>query len=594
MGGKIKLLEASTIAKIAAGEVVERPASVVKELVENSIDAGADSIEVEVDRAGQDLIRVADNGSGMSTEDAEKAFKSHATSKISRIEDLESMTTLGFRGEALSSIASVSQIDITTKLEGGAPAVYMYLESGEPQKVRPAARDRGTTIEVRNLFYNVPARKKFLKKETTEMTAIMEVFTGFVLSRPEVGFRISQGGRCLLDAPRALDQKGRIARVMGEDVAHSMFPVQYSEGDIAIKGFVSSPGFTRKDRKGQLFFVNGRVVRSRVLNEAFCGGYWSMLERGRFPWGVLFISVPPDSIDVNVHPSKLEIKFNDEKAVRSVISEALSRGFDSMKISSAVPAGVPLPKGDAGSDENVTSVPVSGEDELFSEGLPASQKEFDYGMEDPSSVKVSGAGLVSEDEGTEKQSPLTRHNMFQLGNCYIVRVLPGSIVITDQHAAHERVLYEIFSAALRGLPVESQGLLFPLRLDLSASETVTMKQIIPDLARLGFEVELFGERSFVIRSAPAVIKPGDLGAVVRDAISDLSSGGPVRAGYMEELVKVLSCRGAVKAGRKMDFEEMEELLSRVSKCELPFTCPHGRPTSIEISASELEKRFRRV
>ena len=589
MSGKINLLSEDTIGKIAAGEVVERPASVVKELVENSIDAGADSVEVEIDRSGQNLIRVADNGSGMELDDAVLAFKRHATSKIKKIEDLEKILTLGFRGEALASIASVSQVDVNTKRDQDQAGVYMYIESGVVQRSRPAPRDTGTTIEVRNLFYNVPARRKFLKRESTEMSEIVGVFSRFVLSHPEVGFKLVHGGRCLLDAPIGLDIKGRIGLVFGEDVPGEMMAVQYSEGAVSVKGFVSVPSFTRKDKKGQIFFVNGRVVRSKVLSEALYVSYRSLLERGRYPWGVLFVAIPPDRIDVNVHPAKLEIKFDDEKAVKHVITRAVEQGFE--KIRSIHAHGVHAEK-------DSKTVLMSGmahadeEDQVLRQ-TSGDQGEFKYEAEPERPVKQGRESLCAPSPVFASDGQFGGR-MFQLGDSYIVRVMDEGMIITDQHAAHERVLYEFFSKTLNGACLEKQGLLFPLRVDLTAEEFAVMQQIMPGLLLLGFEIESFGERSFIVRSAPAVIKPRFMETVIKDIISDLVETGTGNIEYMEELVKLVSCRSAIKAGDVLSREEMEELLIQLEKCDLPFTCPHGRPTNVEISLKELEKRFRRL
>lgn len=592
MSARIIMLDEDTIGKIAAGEVVERPASAVKELIENSIDAGADSVEVEIDRSGHNLIRVADNGSGMGKEDVGMAFKRHATSKIRGITDLGNITTLGFRGEALASIAAVSQIDIVTKRAEDPAGIYMYVESGVVQRERPAARDRGTTIEVRNLFYNVPARKKFMKRESTEVSGIIDVFSDFVLSRPDISFRLIHGGRTLIEAPKGLDTLSRVGMIMGEDVPKAMTPISLSEEGIVVEGFVSVPSFTKKDKRGQFFFVNGRSVRSRVLGDAVYSSYRSLLERGRYPWGLLFITIDPGRIDVNVHPSKTEIKFESENEVKGLISRAVKKSFEDLKNAdikvfsgegSAYPAAIKK-------ESDVLSESIAGEQILSS---PQEQAEFDYGV---NSARTGGLGSVGSWGAVAEvfHSQGNGHlRLFQLGLSYIVRVTREELMITDQHAAHERVLYELFSKTLNGSSLEKQTLLFPLRIDLSPSESAVMRQIVPGLSRLGFEIDAFGEKSFVIRSVPAAIKPDQLETAVKDVISDLAHTGSGEMECMEELVKLVSCRSAVKAGDMMSCQEMSDLLTQLESCELPFTCPHGRPTTIGISLKELEKRFRR-
>ncbi|MFA6636564.1 MAG: DNA mismatch repair endonuclease MutL [Candidatus Omnitrophota bacterium] len=590
MNEKIILLSEDTIGKIAAGEVVERPASVVKELVENSLDAGADSIEVEIERSGQNLIRVADNGLGMGTDDIAMAFKRHATSKIKSIDDLESIITLGFRGEALASVAAVSQVDVITRKEGALAGTYAYIESGEVQKIRPAARDRGTTIEVRNLFYNVPARRKFLKRESTEMSEIVDVFSKLSLSHPNTGFKLTQNGKSLLDISPDLDILGRAGVILGEDASRDMIPILFAEEGVSVEGFVSAPSSTGKDRKGQIFFVNGRSVRSKSLSDALYVSYRSLLERGRFPRCVLFVTISPGKIDVNVHPAKIEIKFQEEGLVKGIVRAAIESGFNEIKISASGPENDLSRR-----EDNVLSPGISGGGDEPSNLKETSgdQREFDYEISSASGKKYDrdNPGFLSQ-EDTEKRYSANR--VFQLGRSYIVRILEDGLEIMDQHAAHERVLYEFFSKTFQGKPPQSQGLLFPVKVELSVTESVMMKQMIPGFGRLGFDIETFGERSFIVRAVPPVLGSRQIETIVRDIVSDMSGSGTLDLEYMEDLVKMVSCRAAVKAGDVLSVVEMENLILQLDRCALPFTCPHGRPTRIEISPKELEKRFRRI
>jgi DNA mismatch repair protein MutL len=590
MNEKIILLSEETIGKIAAGEVVERPASVVKELVENSLDAGSDSIEVEIERSGQNLIRVADNGAGMGTDDIAMAFKRHATSKIKSIEDLESVITLGFRGEALASVAAVSQVDVITRKEGASAGTYAYIESGEVQKIRPAARDRGTTIEVRNLFYNVPARRKFLKSESTEMSEIVDVFSRLSLSHSNVGFKLTQNGKSLLDISPDLDVLGRAGVILGEDVSREMIPISFSREEVSVEGFVSAPSSTGKDRKGQMFFVNGRSVRSKALGDALYVSYRSLLERGRFPRCVIFVSIDPGKIDVNVHPAKIEIKFQEEANVKGVVRSAIERGFNEIRISAPELEYDPSRGKD---DVFFPEISGGGDEPLNLKKTSGNQREFNYEACQPSGKKHDrdDPGFLSREEAG-KRHPASR--VFQLGRSYIVRILEDGLEITDQHAAHERVLYEFFSKIFQGNPPESQGLLFPVKVELSFSESLMMKQIIPGFESLGFEIESFGERSFIVRAVPPILGSGQIETIVRDIVSDMSGSHGADPEYMEDLVKMISCRAAVKAGDALSVTEMEDLILQLDRCALPFTCPHGRPTRIEISPKELEKRFRRI
>ncbi|MBD3379996.1 MAG: DNA mismatch repair endonuclease MutL, partial [Candidatus Omnitrophica bacterium] len=365
---KINLLDDIAIGKIAAGEVIERPASVIKELVENSLDAGADSVEVEISDAGTGLIRVADNGEGMSGKDAERACLRHATSKIRDASDLERIRTLGFRGEGLSSIAAVSQMDITSYDGCDEAGIYLYLEEGKVIRSRPAGRARGTTIEVRNLFYNVPARRKFLRKPSTELAEIVKVMNRFMVSRPGTGFSLKQGERTLLSCSVDAGLGERISMALGTDLSSSMVRVDSGEaGGACVKGFVSEPGNTRKDNSAQMFFVNGRFVKSRALADGVYSAFKSMLERGRHPSAVLFLDVPSEEVDVNVHPTKLLVKFNDDRRIKEFISEAVKRSFDPAETS-----GDKLSTPETGGREYDTEESPSDEEE---------QAEFDISLD---------------------------------------------------------------------------------------------------------------------------------------------------------------------------------------------------------------------
>ncbi|MDP8298448.1 MAG: DNA mismatch repair endonuclease MutL [Candidatus Tantalella remota] len=583
MNTKINILDNELINKISAGEVVERPASAIKELIENSIDASSDSIEVEVQSAGQTLIRVADNGRGMTPEDAELACMRHATSKIGSIEDLEKIGTLGFRGEALASIAAVAQMDLMTSTGDGPSGVYLYLENGQVLRSRPVGRSEGTTVEVRNLFYNVPARKKFLKKEATELGEIVSTVGRFMVSYPGIEFKLVHGDRVLLHATRGMDVIGRIRLVMGADIAESMTEVSGTFLGYSINGFLSRPAMTRKDRKAQMFFINDRFVRSKVLSDGVFEGYRSLLERGRYPAFVLFMTTDPEHVDVNVHPTKLQVKFDNDREVKAAVAAIVKNGFDSLK------------------SDPMKYVPVvqeSGTAVILDDTPPAltdtqeTQPEFTYSSD--GITAGSPAATVSAEEGIRQViAQESAEGYYQLGGCYIVEISPDRITITDQHAAHERILYEFFSKAAGKGPVEVQNLLFPVRIDLSVQESVSMEKALESFQALGFEIEIFGDNSFLVQAAPSVLKDRDIKSVVCDILSDLAPLDLARVNMTEELVKLTACRAAIKAGDPLTSEEMGSLLAQLKQCDLPFTCPHGRPTVIEVTIEELEKRFRR-
>ncbi|MFH1797820.1 MAG: DNA mismatch repair endonuclease MutL [Candidatus Omnitrophota bacterium] len=560
---KINILSEELIGKISAGEVVERPASVVKELIENSIDSSASSIEIELKSSGHSLIRVADNGEGMTPQDAEIACRQHATSKIHGAEDLDNISTLGFRGEALASIAAVSQMDLITNTGSSDAGVYLYIESGEILKTRPAARAQGTTIEARNLFYNVPARRKFLKKESSELSEIVNVVGRFIVSYPDIEFKLTQLGRVLLRASREMDSIERVKLILGADIADHLVGISGNNDNYVITGYVSRPSYTRKDRKGQLFFVNSRFIRNKFLNDVIYGAYRSLLERGRYPAAVLFLNVSPLDVDVNVHPAKLEVKFSEEEKIRKLIESAIKSTFEG-----------PQEKG-------IFSIAGTSVDKPEESLI---QTEFTYNIKKGDSALFPGLSI------TKKMGAVP---FFQIGNCYIVRVKPDGIIIVDQHAAHERIFYEFFTKAAGGKQVEVQNLLFPVRMDLSASETIIMEKLYSKFRDIGFHIESFGEKSFIVQAVPAVLRERDVKPVICDILADLDEYNLDKPDLMDELVKVASCRAAVKAGDVLTDEEMVSLLEQLDKCYLPFTCPHGRPTMIEITPDELEKRFRR-
>ncbi|MFH1310332.1 MAG: DNA mismatch repair endonuclease MutL [Candidatus Omnitrophota bacterium] len=581
---RIKILSDEVICKIAAGEVVERPASVVKELVENSIDAGSCSIEIDIELAGKSLIRVADNGEGILSEDVKIACLHHATSKISEINDLGRINTLGFRGEALSSISSVSQMDIITCSKSSESGVSVYLERGEVLKLRPVARIQGTTIEVRNLFYNVPARRKFLKKESSELSEIVNVVGRFILAYPNIEFKLKQVNRTLLHAPKGMNLKDRIKLVLGGDISDHMQEISDTDNDCKLTGFVSKPSTSRKDRRGQIFFVNGRFVKSKTLSDAVYAAYYSLLEKGRYPAAVLFLNVSSEKIDVNVHPAKLEVKFEDENFIKNLVRTAIKGSFNRQEFYKPVPAVF---------NKGYEETSETNESGFNPECAPETQTEFSYKLRNGLSVHKSRWDKLSPVTAWEEPIFSRTGDIFQVGKGYIVQVKDDSMKIFDQHAAHERVLFEFFTKVDTTRPVESQKLLFPVRLDVTAEEAVVMEKVMPNFSSLGFSLENFGEKSFIVQAVPAILKDRDVKTVIMDILSDLLSYSLSKSDLTDEFIKLASCRSAIKSGDELNRQEMVSLMSQLAKCELPFTCPHGRPTMFEITLDELEKRFRR-
>jgi len=581
---KINILSDETIGKIAAGEVVERPASVVKELVENSIDAGSDSIKIELASSGQSLIRVADNGEGLASDDAKIACQRHTTSKIAGASDLEHITTLGFRGEALASISAVSQMDITSRSDREDAGVYAYFESGQMQSMRPAARSKGTTIEVRNLFYNVPARKKFLKRDTTELAEIVKVVGRYIVANSDIEFKLTHDGRILFHAQKEMNLKERIEMVLGGDVSRNMVEVSSLCDGYGITGYVSRPAETRKDKRAQMFFLNGRYIRSKILSDAVYDAYRSLLERGRYPAAVIFLTTSPLEVDVNVHPTKMQVKFQKEREVKDALISAIRGVFDKVKTQEQY-----MPE---------AGIEVRHEEEEFLETpiLPYSpdlQTEFSYNVIQKESASN---GKEAKPVAVIPKIPTEAYNIdqiFQVGGCYIVQVKLEGMTITDQHAAHERILYEFFSSASENAPKEIQNLLFPVRLDLAREEAVIMEKFLKDFSVLGFQIEPFGGGSFIVQAAPSILKDRDIKTVVYDVLADLAERYHPRIDRLDELVKITACRAAIKEGDSLTSDEMVSLLEQLKRCSLPFTCPHGRPTTFNITVDELEKRFHR-
>jgi len=569
---EIKILSKDTINKIAAGEVIERPASVVKELVENSLDAGSKSIFIGIKKAGKWLIRVADDGAGMSPQDAELACKSHSTSKIESSEDLQHILTLGFRGEALASIAAVSQIRILTCTDSSEGATDLYLEGGELIDKKISGRSKGTTVEVRNLFYNTPARRKFYKTDTTEFYHIVDVVSHYILAFPEVEFKLIHGGRKIFHATVDMNLEHRIEEVLGEDVFSNLIKLNFCDNLFKLSGFVSKPAYTRKDRKQQMFFVNKRYVQNATLSHALYQAYHTLVERGRYPAAILFIEISPDQIDVNIHPTKLQIKFLSTNFVHDKFQYAVSETIQDLK-----------------SDKNIKESYDKSEKTLksssgYTESGSWENTVFDFKQKE---------GIFEGLKYDKYIKPEGDFGIYQIDNTYIINILPGKIKITDQHAAHERILYELFCKAWQGKEIEMQNLLLPYRIDLSKQESILLEKHLDLFKMLGFEIEEFGQDSFSIQSVPAVIKYRDIKKIFLDILDEIQDLKKDQKNIAEEIIKITACRSAIKAGDSLSKVEIRTLLKDLEKCKLPFTCPHGRPTQIEIDNKELEKRFRR-
>ena len=563
----IKILDKKLIAQIAAGEVVERPASAVKELVENALDAGASQIAVEVRGGGTSLIRVMDNGTGIPSDEVELAFERYATSKIIDLIDLQSIATLGFRGEALPSVAAVAQVDILTSAAGEATGTYISVQEGKVSVRKSQARPQGTTVTVRDLFRNIPARRKFLKSVPTENSHIANVVSQYALAYPEVGFALFLEGR------KALGTVGRgrlidsIIEVYGAEVARHMLEVPESgwgsgEVQVAVAGMIGSPAVSRSSRGYLSFFINRRWVSSRLLAWSVTEAYHGLLPQGKYPVAALAISLPASEIDVNIHPAKSEVKFQHEHQVFTAVQKAVRQ---------TLIAQTPVPR--------IEEVAVAY-------GPPSRQAEIDW------SRIVASQGVASRPFETPQPLTVTLPVLRVLGQLmgsYVVAEGPDGLYLIDQHAAHERIVFEKVKEQRSKNEIEVQGLLEPVPFEVTPQQEVVMKSHHQALAEFGFSLEPFGDRTYLVRSVPLALSGGDWPGALREL---LDSG---EAGDWEERVAVsIACHsGAVKANQVLSDDEMRELVRQLEKTAVPHTCPHGRPTLIHLNAAQLRREFGR-
>ena len=607
---RIALLDEHTANRIAAGEVIERPASVVKELVENSIDSGATMISISLEEGGKELIKVTDNGRGMTREDAVLALQRHATSKIRDAEDLGAISTLGFRGEALPSIASVSVVELITKFENSPDATKLEVEAGTITNLETVGAGQGTSISVRKLFFNTPARLKFLKTAQTELNHITELVGRFAMAYPSIHFRLTHGSRETLSSSATGKAINSITQVLGKDIAKQLAPISFETPAMRVSGYVSNPALTRINRSSQVFFVNGRPVRSRTMTHAVDQAYRGLLQHGRYPVVVIFVEVNPELVDVNVHPSKAEVKFSSENEIHSAIHRAVN---STLMSGAAAPTITDSPHRPSTPLRLTPDSPVQPAPQQA--GLPGADMDVAAFQEalaqrraqaidsDPF-VWERGAGVPVEDSPVpEADTDAVRtvglsgiKIIGQAHNTYIIAQCDDGVLLIDQHVAHERVLLDRMLEAKEDNPPAIQGLVIPVTLSLSAKESAIVEKRLEQLKQSGFHLEPFGTNTYVIRGVPASIKTGDAEAVLRDMISELVDISMtkhilVRA---DQVLITASCKMTVKAGDPLSREEIEQLISDLLKCKNPFTCPHGRPIIISLSNWELDRKFRRA
>ena len=564
----IRILDPQVVSKIAAGEVVERPASVVKELVENALDAGATQITVEANGGGVNLLRVTDNGCGITASEVEIAFSRHATSKLNVLADLETISTLGFRGEALPSISAVADLELLTRASDETVTTYIRLENSNVVVQEKRNRPQGTTVTVHHLFRYFPARLKFLKSAATENSHIAELVTQYALAYPEVKFNLSLEGRLALHTPGNGKLRDAVLQIYGLDIAQQMLEVAATEQIYTITGLLSPPSLSRSSRNYLSFFVNRRWVRSSLLTRSVEDAYQGLLMVGKHPIAILTISLPPQEIDVNVHPSKTEVKFRNSQAVFGSVVKAVKNALNQSK--------PPEIKG----VENKSPEPAR----LFT--AVTQQREADsvqYKTPAPS------AGVIKN--GNKPVLPVLRV-MGQLASSYIMAEGPDGLYLVDQHAAHERIIFDKILAQHSNKKVEVQGLLEPMNIELSPEQKQKLNSRDELLSQFGFNLENFGGRSFLLRSVPAVVAGANLEEAVKALLDSLGTDEEP-AKREEKVAESLACHGAIKAGQSLSMEEMRALMRQLEETTSPRTCPHGRPTMIYLSSKQLEKEFGR-
>ncbi len=604
--GKIYLLDESTINKIAAGEVIERPASIVKELTENSIDAGATAVSIEIQEGGKSYINVSDNGIGILKEDAERVFYRHATSKIKSSKDLQGILTLGFRGEAMASIAAVSEVELKTKAEEDTSGSHLIIKGGKLITNEDIGYPAGTSVTVRHLFYNTPARLKFMKSDTAEQSAIVDIVEKLALTNTGISIKLTVNNKVVLHTPGNGDLLSVIHCIYGKNISKAMLPLEYSNDIISIEGYIGKPEIARGNSTYMTFSINKRYIKNRMMAEAMKQAYKTLLMNNRYPFSIINIDLKSDMIDVNVHPTKQEIKFSDDRAIFNTLYLAVKNclnnnrlvfeSFDEPKEPQATHATAYQ---NIGSDTSSLYEikheyrPVkeqydqlSYEKESASPRIDSFRKQFDY----ESKIKETGA---------DKKVENILHSMViniigQLFGTYILGQYEDTFYLIDQHAAHERIMFEHIKEKYNTKSIPVQELLMPVIVELSPAEKLLYTDNSLIFQNLGFEIEWFGENTLAIRAIPIIMGEPCSGEFFSNILDSLKESGGSVASPLEKIIISMACKNAIKAGDRISPEETRELIDRLMKTSQPYTCPHGRPTIITMSRYELEKKFKRV
>ncbi len=655
---EIHVLDSETIDKIAAGEVVERPSSVVKELVENALDAGADAITVEIRDGGISLIRVTDNGCGMEKDQVEKAFLRHATSKIEKAEDLSKIHSLGFRGEALSSIAAVSQVEMITKTAGTLTGVRFCMEGGVANDLQEVGAPEGTTFLVRNLFYNVPVRKKFLKQPPTEGGYVTDLMEHLALSRPDVSFQFVIGSQTRFHTSGNGDLREVIYRIYGREIANALVPIQHEEGGLKVEGYLGKPILVRSNRNFEIYYVNGRFIRSTIVAKAIEEGYKEYLMQHKFPFCVLHFTMDVESVDVNVHPTKMDIRFSDNFMITDFIAASVK---DVLVHKEMIPRDrltdeKEIMKEDRNHRDQMNKTPIAEPFERVRKKEDFVREETEYLKEKPKrdsfqnspvwerlkSVVTPAKQTVQDDfftetseiQAEEKKTPEAEFQKQEIApleklqkqdnakpkqlDLFEEKILTASkkseyqligqvfdtywmfqyqdkLCILDQHAAHEKVKYERFMKRYHEKDVLSQILFPPVIVSLSGQEEVVLKECLGTFERMGFEIEEFGGNEYALRSVPVDLYGCGEREMFLAILDELEAGVSKQSPQVvEERIATMACKAAVKGNNRLSFEEADQLIEELLTLDNPYNCPHGRPTIITISKYEMEKKFKRI
>jgi len=583
---KIHQLSEDLRNKISAGEVVERPASVVKELLENSIDAGATKIDIVVESAGQQTIQITDNGHGIPVEELSKACERYSTSKIATVDDLFKIHTLGFRGEALASIASVAEVAIESAINDKEGGKIKYID-GVFSKIGPAPGIIGTQITVRNLFYNTPARRKFLKSQRVEMRHIIQMARRFALAFPKIGFSLTSDDKSIMNY-QSEELKERISATFDPTYGKNLLPVKFEKGDYKITGFVGTLNLVRSRPGEQYLFLNNRFIQDRLLNSAVYGAYQSLVNRGEYPFFVINLDVPTDQVDVNVHPMKIQVRFKDEwrihHVLKSSVSDALSSLLDTIPDFEKPSYGNSFdfrkssnPQHNSNQDTiNFRALHQSSEQSLNAEGLERAKTYISQLVNTQVDKKV-----------------IDTDNFWQIHSKFILAQISSGLVIIDQHVAHERILFEEAIAAFSKNPMASQTLLFPEKMQFAPDEYSVLLEILPYLEKIGFRMKQASKDTVLIESIPSEMTWGREKEVIKDIIDNFESSHKEYSSLQENIAASFACHAAIKAGDKLTAEEMRELVDRLFGTKHPYYCPHGRPIIVQLSLEELDKRFER-